>query len=376
MKRIIPWMLLAGLVMACQEKGPTVPLFDPQFAKPDCKLDPGHPSCKGGDGAYTLTWLGEEKVASQARDLSEGYPIYVSGVTTQENGSSVAAVWKVEEDGTVSFTKLDLGSYSATEGWGINHVGTFVVGRAESMNAVMWERPGEVWSGPTPLESVDEFTDARGVQDEGLIVGTTGLAYLSSKATLWTTQNPAVNTPLPPLPNEGITAGLGINNFGHVAGYGAAVDPNVGPFHALVWWPGLDGSYTAPCDLHAPEWGDVSSAAYTMSEPMGGKFFVIGVHDGVVIWEVDQDNCDWSVLRHIPDARAGDVEVVSGVGQAVGQSAGAQRPVRWLVATGEETVLRDTRGYATDINSAGVIVGFVQFKGTERAVMWTPKPNQ
>lgn len=50
MKRIIPFLLLALVAVACKDGGPTVPSVDPQFAKPDCNVDPNHQSCKDGDG--------------------------------------------------------------------------------------------------------------------------------------------------------------------------------------------------------------------------------------------------------------------------------------------------------------------------------------
>jgi len=57
MKRIIPFLLLALVAVACERDGPTVPVDGPQFAKQkDCD-DPAwqdHPSCTDGDGNPTV----------------------------------------------------------------------------------------------------------------------------------------------------------------------------------------------------------------------------------------------------------------------------------------------------------------------------------
>ncbi len=66
MKRIIPFVLLAFVAVGCERDGPTVPVDGPEFAKgkPNCDVDPSHPSCKddgGGDGGggkavYSFVW--------------------------------------------------------------------------------------------------------------------------------------------------------------------------------------------------------------------------------------------------------------------------------------------------------------------------------
>jgi hypothetical protein len=63
-KRIIPFLLLAFVAVACERDGPTVPVDGPQFAKgkPNCDIDPSHPSCKddsGGEGTVVETASGD-----------------------------------------------------------------------------------------------------------------------------------------------------------------------------------------------------------------------------------------------------------------------------------------------------------------------------
>jgi hypothetical protein len=48
MKRIIPFLLLAFVALACEKDGPTVPIGDLQFGV-DCDQRPDHPKCTDGD---------------------------------------------------------------------------------------------------------------------------------------------------------------------------------------------------------------------------------------------------------------------------------------------------------------------------------------
>jgi hypothetical protein len=49
MKRVIPFLLLAFVAVACARDGPTVPIDDLQFGV-DCDRRPDHPKCSGGGG--------------------------------------------------------------------------------------------------------------------------------------------------------------------------------------------------------------------------------------------------------------------------------------------------------------------------------------
>jgi hypothetical protein len=111
-----------------------------------------------------------------------------------------------------------------------------------------------------------------------------------------------------------------------------------------------------------------------VSDVIDGHVIVIGASGGAVIWDVDVSatTCSFSVLHHFPNAKVHDVALVAGDAQAVGMSAAGDQPVRWLVSTGEELVLSDGQGYALAVNTAGSIVGWTKFKGTERAMLWEP----
>ena len=390
MKRVIPFLLLACVAVACKEDGPTVPALHPQFGKPNCDIDPSHPSCNGGGGggdtgAYIATPLGRPKMVTKARDLGEGPSIVISGVGEQDNGDPVGVRWTVTEAGIDGPTPLLLGSFPVSEARGVNDAGTVIVGIVGSgmggvggahildQKPVAWSPPS---GSPVPLYIGDHrYGDAFDVNDDGLIVGTTGMSYSYSAATLWNTDG-SVYALMPPAMDDGLTMGMGINNEGYVVGYGSAMDPHGEPWHALLWRPG-DGSYTdAPCDLHDAAWGEQSSAAYGVTDVTSdGHVFVNGASGGGVIWKVHVTTCDFSVVHHLANAKVHDVALVANEAQAVGMSAAGDQPVRWLISTGDEVVLSDAQGYALAINRTGSIVGWTKFKGSERATLWKPNSN-
>jgi hypothetical protein len=77
MKRIIPFLLLAFVAVACERDGPTVPVDGPQFGKgkPNCDEDPSHPSCKddGGGGGDTaqLDMCAKRTVVDEINTMKE-----------------------------------------------------------------------------------------------------------------------------------------------------------------------------------------------------------------------------------------------------------------------------------------------------------------
>ncbi len=63
MKRLIPFLLLTLVAVACETDGPTFPIDGPQFARApiDCDLKPDHPHCNddGGDPTVVETASGD-----------------------------------------------------------------------------------------------------------------------------------------------------------------------------------------------------------------------------------------------------------------------------------------------------------------------------
>jgi hypothetical protein len=330
MKRIIPLLILAFVIAACQEDGPTVPTDGPQFAKPTCPSD--HPSCKdgggGGGGEYIPTTLGETKVTSKARDLTEPLgdgSILIAGVSQMANGDPVAAVWTVSGTDVVASSELPLGDgFAVSAAIGINDDGSVIVGVGGSgvdvlghitdEIPVMWTRSGDGWA----TELLPGYEVAGWARDvnAGTIVGTTWHSG-DSKATLWDATTGAVVAELlswDPSPYAH-SDGKAINSQGYVVGFGTTAYPNGPPWHAMLWRP--DGSY---CDLHeAAGWGeDSKSIAIGISDVTAdGKILVAGGWRDAVIWEVNPTDCAITVLQEVPSADAHDVSVN---GEAVGMS--------------------------------------------------------
>jgi uncharacterized membrane protein len=387
MKRIIPFLLLAGVAVACQDDGPTVPAVDPQFAKPDCVVDDTHPSCKGdggGDtGAYTATPLGKPKVVTKARDLSDPLgddPLVISGVSEQANGDPVATVWTVTAD-AVTPTQLEpRAGRPVSTAPGINDDGDIVVGfdgsgMGGAGNIHIMEPEPLMWTGPnweaTPLDLDGDYGHydhgyARDVNNSGMIVGTSWIfiGYVAT-ATVWNDEGQVVAM-YPSWDPAGDSEGKAINNEGYVVGFGTTENANYPPWHAQLWRP--DGTY---CDLHEISgWGeDRKSTAVGISDVMGdGTVLVVGT----AVWQVNPETCALVWSWESPDAGFHGVSLNW-------EAAGSTKSGKWLPAlydlqTSSVTVL-DNAGGALEVNRAGQIVGWVPFKGTDRAMLWTPNPT-
>jgi hypothetical protein len=111
MKRFVLFPLLVGVAAACQDTISTAPIPGADFAKggggkPDCTVDPSHPTCEdGGDeetafAATDLGTLGGKKGTSAATDISDltGGKLAISGVSAAApNVETVAVRWELSD---------------------------------------------------------------------------------------------------------------------------------------------------------------------------------------------------------------------------------------------------------------------------------------
>ncbi|MGD2216948.1 MAG: hypothetical protein PVJ64_09330 [Gemmatimonadales bacterium] len=130
MKRIIPFLLLAFVAVACEKDGPTVPIDELQLGV-DCDERPDHPKCTGGDEdpkleyrfVFPETWEAAQALGGDCRwphwekgyeDNPEEHPENPYGRTWRclVGGNPILA-FQVEDldgnpvDGTVKFFRCE-----------------------------------------------------------------------------------------------------------------------------------------------------------------------------------------------------------------------------------------------------------------------------
>jgi uncharacterized membrane protein len=386
MKRIMPSLLLAFALAACQDEGPTVPTGGPELAKGGNKCETPPCGKDGGDGGgeYTAISLGERRVASKARDLSSSGQLVV-GESEDASGNLVAMVWTDQVR-----APLPLGTgFSQSTAYGINDGGDIIVG---SLGPPWFESTPVKWSGagwtpqllnPVTIDHDSDPTtepipyqsgEAYDVNDAGTVAGVsvdpTDADLPWTAATVWEADG-LDGRRLPSAFDRGTGSAFAISAAGYVAGSCRTENPNSAPWHATLWRPPYgDGDI---CDLNvllglAP---DAKSSAKAITDlPNGNVLVAVGSLPLEVAWTGD----DCVIVVEYPDlANAGDaydVAVVSDEIQAVAKK--GDRPARWLVASGEGTTLADSRGPALGINDSGWIVGWTSVKGKEHAWLWVP----
>ena len=390
MKRIIPFLMLAFALAACQDEGPTVPADGPQFAKPSC---PGHPSCKDGDGdggQYTTIDLqslpirkGPKQTYSTAHDITEPvldpegllHVVVVGGSEDWAGGTRWPVVWT----GTLG----DIGDeppqvLTRERGYalGISDDGAVIAGRlgnTGSRRPVAWLRLGDGWGEAHNLILPGGYFTgkARDVNISGMLAGTTHNASGDTVATVW--ESSVDPTPRLLRAPEGssfiISRAIGLNNQGWVVG-NINVPNEERSSMATLWKP--DGTY---CSLHPTDRGE--SFATRIDDERGGTVLVAGqVMPDMrpTIWTVNVVTCEFPPVE-IVDIWAGtalDVRRVEGGGwEAVGAddtSHGGQAAA-WT-SSGESELLSDRQGRAFVVNSYGHIVGYREHKGLLRGVLW------
>jgi hypothetical protein len=383
MKRMIPFLMLAFGLAACQDEGPTVPADGPEFAKGGNKCETPPCGKDGGDGGgeYTAISLGKRRVASKARDLSwpqAGEGLLVMGESEDASGNLVATVWMEGTDGWEAAHLPLPDGFSQSSAYGTNDLGNVVVGTFGSQwvdsKAAKWSGSGTQWTS-TILDPVSGYQvgEAFDVNDAGTVAGTSVRPEDSSSpftaATVWEVD--LGPTQLPSAFERGTCRAFAISNAGYVAGSSRTENPNYPPWHATLWRPPYGP--TDVCDLYEK-----------LGLPEGGKTIARGITDlpggnvlvafESLLLEVTWTGDDCAIVFEYPDlVDAGDVydvAVVDGEIQAVAKK--GDRPARWLVPSGEGTTLADGRGPALGINDAGWIVGWTSVKGKERAWLWVP----
>lgn len=387
MKRMIPFLMLAFGLAACQDEGPTVPTDGPELAKggnkcetPPCGKDGGG----NGGGEYTATSLGKWKIASKARDLSwpqAGEALLVVGESEDASGNLVATAWS---EGTEGWEEVQLpldGGFSESSAYGTNDLGNVIVGTfgdpwVDSKPA-KWSRSDTEWTSDV-LDPVSGYRvgEAFDVNDAGTVAGTSiGPDDSSLPFTVATVWGADLDwTPLPSVFEGGTGRAFAISSAGYVAGGSRTENPNSPPWHATLWRPPYGD--TDVCDLHlllglAPDGKTIARGITDL--PDGSVLVAVESLLLEVAWA---PGALCTIAHAYPDlAEAGqafDVAVVAGEIQAVAKK--GDRPARWLVESGVGTTLADNRGYALGINDAGWIVGWTSVKGKERAWLWIPTP--
>ncbi|KPK78985.1 MAG: hypothetical protein AMS25_14160 [Gemmatimonas sp. SM23_52] len=399
MKRIIPFLLLAFVVAACQEDAPTVPTVgDPQFAKPDCEVDPSHPSCKddgggggGGDANYIATDLETRRgnvpptwAFDVSDDLGNG-TVTVAGGTRVGNQYLQAMTWTVTGtdvvDGPVTLPLVDL-AYQDVFAFGISDNGSYIVGRArESSDTAYadWVRVSAVrWHGGpgAALLPVDEYDTAIAL-DVNNSGKTVGYSMRDTEppvvATLW--NESGVASPLASPGLEGGSVARGINNQGHVVG--ASWDGDLEQWHAILW-PSTGGY----CDLGVGYAQDITDDNGDGTVLVAGDWGTPEAYRPAV-WRINPTapSCSDVVLEHWimdsgPQTSAWDVRPFGADGwEAVGhdESGGEQPPLAWRFDGTEITEIQLANdGRALGINIDGQIAGDARVKRRKHAMLWTP----
>jgi hypothetical protein len=410
MKRIIPFLLVAFALAACQDQGPPRPTDDPQFAKK--KPCEPWPECKsGGDGGgqYTVLDLGtltggknSSSVASDISEKVEGDVFVVGSSRSDPDAPHVATLWTVSGGAAIG-DPLELGGYTESHAYGIKNDGTIAVGTAgsgESSTPVWWDG-SDNWSHhmlPTLAEG-GTYGEASAVNYDRQIVGwseATDVQYFA--ATLWTRDGDAYSaTPLHDASWDGSRAYDITEDGGIAVGNKTIRDPADGTRwvnYAVLWKIDIDGT-TSPCNLHEwdPSYGRISSA-FAVSENTDGNVRIagyMGMPSGVlvaVVWEMNPGDCssvaETELARSAYAADVNAVQPVSGgspVWEVVGQdrSTGPGEPVLWRFDNGtvEQLELRSVKGDqggALGVNGAGQIVGLTKAGKAEHAVLWTRNP--
>ena len=391
MKRIIPFLLLAFVVAACQEDAPTVPTVgDPQFAKPDCEAAPTHPSCKddgggGGDENYIATDLETRrgKVGpTWAFDVSDdlgNQTVTVAGGTRVGNQYLQAMTWTVTGTDIVdgpNLLPLDA-TYQDVFAFGISDNGSYIVGRArESSDTAYadWVQVSAVrWDGGSGvvLLAVDEYESAIAL-DVNNSGETVGYSMRDTEppvvATLWNESGAASPLASPGL--EGGSVARGINNQGHVVG--ASWDGN--QWHAILW-PST-GGYCDLGDGYAQDITDVESGAVLVAGDVGTP-----EDYQPAVWRIDPSSCSNGVeppdtiTTAPPQTSAWDVRPSGAGWEAVGynESGEDQRAFLWRFDGDEITEIQLANdGRALGINIDGQIAGDAMVKRGKHAMLWTP----
>jgi uncharacterized membrane protein len=241
---------------------------------------------------------------------------------------------------------------------------------------VVWDRHGD----PTLLPLLfGHYSAAFDVNAAGLIVGgEVDVSFIKEFAVFWDRDgNP---TELPHLdPNQVSSGTRGINAAGEIVGFSALEGPD--PWHLdspVVW-----DRHGNPTSLPLPSSALFGAKALSISErgEVVGLFspsFLVGVHG--VVWDRDRN---FRELRPLPGyvrtfLRVGKIINLRGV--VVGTSSGLvefERATVWD-SDGNPTALpflgpNDYRSWASAINAAGEIVGFVESSSDGfRAVVWRP----
>jgi uncharacterized membrane protein len=392
MIRVIPLSMLAFALAACQDDGPTSASTDAArfAATKDCN-DPkwqGHPTCGGGgeDEAYEATDLGTlpgKRNSSRARDLTEpgsaGDPLLVVGMSETADRGIAATMWTVSSDGVVEHMDvLPLPSdFSDASAYAISDRGTVIAGYADTYASGEIVRLAARWDGGgawqmTPLQPLEGYRGgiALGVNDQGQAVGwsTAGNNTITVRvATLW---GDGTATPLAS-PLGGVSRARAINNQGYIVGEGWNQPATHG--HAILWLP-LPGD--APCDLHLDDpQGTETSLARGIADVIDGNVLVAGQQNThAVVWNVRVTDCavieSWTMAS---PSDAIDVRSVNDGWEATvtDPSTALGVPTVWR-SSGEQTILAE-QGMAIGINGEGRVVGRTKVKGSEHAMLWTPK---
>jgi uncharacterized membrane protein len=321
-------------------------------------------------------------------------------LTSRVQDYQTPTVWTVTLDASGAVTGSEVvdlpvpTGFSYGEARAINDAGDVIAGGGQGLDLPDAERgPPVVWSG-TPWSLTElaplpgqEGGVARDVNDEGLIVGTSGGNF----ATVWRLTDPANPTELP-APLGGDSRALAVNNQGHVVGDCTTPDVNADPWHAILWRP----PYTDDdaCDLHvASGWpfnvGKTFALSVSDVNPSDGTVLVGGISwdDRAVVWQVRVADCGLVAVSTMDPFGVGSA-YVNGIRplddgwEAIGANGVYNafaliqeiRPVIWQ-QNGEvfQVVLPAPAGYrgaAFALNSAGLIGGWAETAAGKRAVLW------
>jgi hypothetical protein len=388
MRRIIPFLLLAFVAVACERDGPTVPVDGPQFAKGKPDKPPGKP----GDEDYVATILQTfgTSVAADLSDDLDGGTVLVVGSSKEKLGTYyAAATWTVSGSGDVDGPNtLPLDNTGLAEVYGVNvqarayHVsddGRFIAGYAMGIgppaNAVLPVRWNEGVDEPLAPAEGHPMGVLSGVNDNAQVVGWS-YGAVGDVPTRWDEFGTATVLPSP-LGGDGNARR--INNQGYVVG--DSRDPLGVSSHAIVWTP--DGSY---CDLSN---GSSGSYGVQITDVQDGKVLVAGDSGSpeeyqAAVWEVQVTETSCYVVRQWTmgglNSTAFDVRRVGSGWEAVGIDVSGPRdqPMVWRwdgmgMETTETLVAKE--GRATGVNSDGRIVGKAEVKKSDQAMLWTTKSN-
>ncbi|KPK62234.1 MAG: hypothetical protein AMS21_07920 [Gemmatimonas sp. SG8_38_2] len=135
MKRISPVLLLAFVALACNEGGPTDTILEPQFAKPDCTVDPPHPSCKPDGGTVVKSATGDYLIVLPERDR------WIRFSVAEYGDGSVAGDYRLEQfwsDGKVSKSGGDITCFAISVDGSKAWFGGKKKGKRGLSNQIVW----------------------------------------------------------------------------------------------------------------------------------------------------------------------------------------------------------------------------------------------